>query len=98
MSYEPITDLFIYDFRTSEWKRGKDMPSKRSFFAIGSYQGRVYVAGGHDENKNALKSAWVYDPERDEWSELTQMNQERDECEGLVVNDEFWVVGGYATE
>ncbi|KAI4317483.1 hypothetical protein L6164_025349 [Bauhinia variegata] len=97
-TYEPVTKVFVYDFRTSQWRRGKDMPSRRSFFAIGAFQGRVYIAGGHDENKNALRTAWVYDVRRDQWTELNPMSQERDECEGMVVGDEFWVVSGYATE
>lgn len=97
-SYEPVRDVFVYDFRRSEWRRGKDMPSKRSFFAIGAHEGRIYVAGGHDENKNALKTASVYDVGNDEWSELRAMSEERDECEGRVVGDEFWVIGGYPTE
>ncbi|KAK7359249.1 hypothetical protein VNO77_01202 [Canavalia gladiata] len=97
-SYEPLTAVFVYDFRTSEWQRGRDMPEKRSFFAIGSGQGRIYVAGGHDENKNALSTAWAYDPRSDEWAGLAQMSRERDECEGVVIGDEFWVVSGYSTE
>ncbi|KAL2343327.1 hypothetical protein Fmac_004612 [Flemingia macrophylla] len=97
-TYEPLTAVFIYDFRTNGWRRGRDMPEKRSFFAIGSGLGRVYVAGGHDENKNALRTAWAYDPRGDEWASLGRMGRERDECEGVVVGGEFWVVSGYATE
>ncbi|KAM7278941.1 hypothetical protein ACFE04_006075 [Oxalis oulophora] len=103
-SYEPVREVFVYDYTTSRWRIGKEMPSKRSFFAVGVDSGRVYVAGGHDENKNALKTGWVYDLVSDEWSELTQMSQERDECEGVVmVNNntgekEFWVVSGYRTD
>lgn len=97
-SYDPIVDVFVYDFTRCAWRKGRDMPSKRSFFAIGASDGRVYVAGGHDENKNALKSAWVYDLRRDEWSELPPMNQGRDECEGLIAGGEFWVISGYDTE
>lgn len=97
-SYEPLTAVFVYDFKTSEWRKGRDMPGKRSFFAIGSAMGRVYVAGGHDENKNALSTAWAYDPRSDEWAVLGPMGRERDECEGVVVGDEFWVVSGYGTE
>lgn len=97
-SYNPVTDVFVYDFTTRRWRRGNDMPSKRSFFAIGAFSGRVYIAGGHDENKNALESAWVYDLRKDEWAELTRMSQERDECEGVVIGNEFWVVSGYGTE
>ncbi|PRQ35714.1 putative F-box domain, galactose oxidase, beta-propeller [Rosa chinensis] len=96
-TYKPVTDVFVYEFTTCRWRRGAAMPSKRSFFAIGSRGSRVYVAGGHDESKNALKSAWVYDLRRDEWAELTQMSRERDECHGVVIGDEFWVVSGYGT-
>ncbi|KAL4304502.1 hypothetical protein GQ457_10G028670 [Hibiscus cannabinus] len=99
VSYDPVTDVFIYDFTTQQWKRGKDMPSKRSFFAIGACSGRVYIAGGHDENKNALRTAWVYDLRNDEWTQLGDLSKERDECEGVVIGeDEFWVVSGYGTE
>lgn len=97
-NYEPLTAVFVYDFRTGRWRRGRDMPVKRSFFAIGSGRGRVYVAGGHDENKNAASTAWAYDPRSDDWVGLDPMTTERDECEGVVVGDEFWVVSGYATE
>ncbi|KAL5720287.1 hypothetical protein ACHQM5_012966 [Ranunculus cassubicifolius] len=98
VSYDPLKEVFIYDFTTQLWKQGKDMPSKRSFFAASSIKGKIFIAGGHDEWKNALKSAWVYDVREDNWSELTQMSQERDECEGLSVGNEFWVVSGYGTE
>ncbi|GLT74241.1 hypothetical protein SLA2020_460480 [Shorea laevis] len=98
VSYDPIRDVFVYDFTTQRWRQGKEMPSKRSFFAIGACSGRVYVAGGHDENKNALKTGLVYDLRMDEWTELPPMSKERDECEGMVIGDEFWVVSGYGTD
>ncbi|KAE8730010.1 hypothetical protein F3Y22_tig00003041pilonHSYRG00519 [Hibiscus syriacus] len=53
VNYDPVTDVFIYDFMSQQWRQGKDMPSKRSFFAIGACSGRIFIAGGHDENKNA---------------------------------------------
>ncbi|RVX09774.1 F-box/kelch-repeat protein [Vitis vinifera] len=97
-SYDPVKDVFVYDFTTRRWKQGRDMPSKRSFFAAGELEGRIFVAGGHDDSKNALSTAWVYDVRRDEWSELTRMSDERDECQGVVIGSEFWVVSGYGTE
>ncbi|KAK4762414.1 hypothetical protein SAY86_008182 [Trapa natans] len=101
-SYDPVSDVFVYDFTAGEWHAGAPMPSKRSFFAAAGVGGRVYVAGGHDEGKNAMRSAWAYDPRGDEWAELPQLSQERDECEGLTVaadgGGEFWAVSGYATE
>lgn len=97
-SYDPVTRIFVFDFVTRQWKQGKDMPSKRSFFAIGGLKGRVYVAGGHDPDKNALDSAWVYDILEDEWTELTRMSERRDECQGMIIGSEFWVISGYDTE
>ncbi|XP_071690435.1 F-box/kelch-repeat protein At2g44130-like [Rutidosis leptorrhynchoides] len=97
-SWEPLRDVFVYEFTTRRWTHRVDMPSTRSLFAVGAYNGKVYVAGGHDENKNALKSAWVYDVITDEWTELTQMSEERDECEGMVIGSEFWVVSGFETD
>ncbi|XP_031248980.1 F-box/kelch-repeat protein At2g44130-like [Pistacia vera] len=98
VSYDPVCDVFVYEFAMQRWRKGKDMPMKMSFFAVGSHSGRVYVAGGHDENKNALRTGWVYDLRLDEWTELPQLSQERDECEGVVIGDGFWVVSGYGTE
>ncbi|KAK4788912.1 hypothetical protein SAY86_020231 [Trapa natans] len=100
VSYDPLTDVYVYDFTSCRWEKRAPMPARCSFFAAAgsSIDGRVYVAGGHDEGKNALRSAWAYDVRRDAWAELTPMGQARDECEGLVIGREFWVVSGYATE
>lgn len=97
-SWEPVKDVFMYEFTTRRWSQCKDMPSSRSFFAVGAKDGKVYVAGGHDDSKNALNSAWVYDICTDEWTELTRMSEDRDECQGIIMGNEFWVVSGYDTD
>lgn len=97
-SYQPVSDVLVYEFTTQRWSQGKKMPDTRSFFAAGELNGRIIIAGGHDENKNALSSAWAYDLTNNEWSELTQMSQERDECEGVVIGSMFCVISGYKTE
>ncbi|KAK9672136.1 hypothetical protein RND81_12G079300 [Saponaria officinalis] len=76
---------------------------QESFFAAAAVDGGVYVVGGHDARKNALRTAEVYDVEADEWRKLPEMAEERDECHGIVLKDEnnsvkFWVVSGYGTE
>ncbi|KAG6429054.1 hypothetical protein SASPL_107093 [Salvia splendens] len=96
--WEPVRDVFVYEFTTRRWTQCADMPSTRSFFAMGAAEGKVLVAGGHDESKNALRSAWAFDVKEGVWSELSGMSEERDECEGVVMGSEFWVVSGYGTE
>lgn len=98
VNWEPLRGVFVYEFTTREWTQRVEMPSTRSFFATGACDGKVYVAGGHDESKNALNSAWVYDIVKDEWTELARMSEERDECEGVMIGSEFWVVSGYDTD
>lgn len=77
------------------------MSVPRSFFACGVVgPSTVCVAGGHDSQKNALRSAEVYDVETDQWEMLPDMIEERDECQGLSWegDSKFWVVSGYGTE
>ncbi|OEL12922.1 F-box/kelch-repeat protein [Dichanthelium oligosanthes] len=98
-TWAPMDAVFVYDFLTGTWRRGAPMPGpRRSFFACAAVGGAVYVAGGHDEEKNALRSALAYDPEADAWAELPDMAEERDEPRGLCVGGRFLVVGGYPTQ
>jgi hypothetical protein len=99
-TWAPMDAVFVYDFLTGAWRRGAPMPGpRRSFFACAAVGGAVYVAGGHDEEKNALRSALAYDPDADAWAWLPDMTEERDEPRGLCVSDgSFLVVGGYPTQ
>lgn len=99
---EPVSDVYILDLiGGARWRRAASMSVARSFFACGLVgQSMVYVAGGHDNQKNALQSAEVYDVNADEWRLLPPMAEERDECQGLSWEGDsrFWVLSGYSTE
>jgi len=100
-TWAPTAAVHVYDFLSGAWRRGADMPPpRRSFFACAAVggSGKVFVAGGHDEEKNALRSAAVYDAESDTWTALPDMARERDEPRGVCVGGKFVVVGGYPTE
>ncbi|KAK3409716.1 hypothetical protein EUGRSUZ_J01812 [Eucalyptus grandis] len=96
-TYEPVADVFAYDFAA---QGGVAMPRRASFFTVGTHDGRVYMARGHNEGKNALRLAWAYNVGRGEWAELPLMSHGRDKCEGVVAAEgrSFWVVSGYGTE
>ena len=76
LTYDPICHVSVYDFVTRQWKKGKSMPAQRTLFAIGGLDGRIFMAGGHDLEKNASKLVWAYNVLEDEWTELTQMSEE----------------------
>lgn len=99
-SWKASNSVFVYNFLTAKWRRGTDMPGgPRTFFACASdSRSRVFVAGGHDDEKNALRSALAYDVETDEWVQLPDMATERDECTAVFRRGSFVVVGGYKTE
>ncbi|KAJ3691933.1 hypothetical protein LUZ60_012283 [Juncus effusus] len=90
--------VFIYDFTTGSWRRGAPLPGpKRSFFSCAASENLVFVTGGHDNEKNALKSGFAYDVAADAWVPLPDMSIERDEPKGIFVHGEFMVLGGYIT-
>ncbi|KAK6148891.1 hypothetical protein DH2020_016416 [Rehmannia glutinosa] len=99
VTWEVSSGVFIYDFISATWRRGSDMPGpRRLFFACASDSDRtVFVAGGHDGEKCALKSAMAYDVARDEWSHLPDMSAERDESKGVYHGGKFHVISGYET-
>ena len=99
-SWKASNSVFIYNFLSAKWRRGADMPGgPRTFFACSSDHDRtVYVAGGHDDEKNALRSAIAYDVARDAWFPLPDMARERDECKAVLRDGILLVVGGYSTE
>ncbi|CAL5373623.1 unnamed protein product [Camellia sinensis] len=100
LTWQVLDSVFIYNFVSGMWRRGADMPGgKRLFFGCASDSNQmVYVAGGHDKEKNALKSILAYDVTKNKWIKLPDMKKERDECKGLFHDGKFYVIGGYPTE
>ncbi|KAM7255668.1 hypothetical protein ACFE04_008566 [Oxalis oulophora] len=92
--------VYIFDFITATWRRGAGMPGvRRSLFGCASDSDKmVYVAGGHDEDKNALKSVLMYDVVNDVWVTLPDMAYERDECKAVFHSGMLHVISGYSTE
>ncbi|XP_040377317.1 F-box/kelch-repeat protein At1g80440-like [Oryza brachyantha] len=98
-TWAPTDAVHVYDFLSGAWRSGAAMPGpRRSFFACAAAGRWVFVAGGHDEEKNALRSAAAYDAEADAWVTLPDMATDRDEARGVSVGGRFVVVGGYPTE
>uniref|UniRef100_A0A0D9VH83 F-box domain-containing protein n=1 Tax=Leersia perrieri TaxID=77586 RepID=A0A0D9VH83_9ORYZ len=94
-------DVRVLDVSTGTWRRGAAMPDARGFFGCaGGGGGEVYVAGGHDESKNALRSAYAYDVAADAWRALPDMSEERDEPQLVVETrgNRVLAASGYPTD
>jgi len=80
------------------WRHVAKMRNTRISFAAGRLQdGRVIVAGGvqYDGGRRKLRSAEIYDPSSDAWSDLPEMSSARAFCSGACMQDgRFAVLGG----
>jgi hypothetical protein len=58
---EALNTVFIYDFSSDKWSHGADMPVIGISVAFLEYQGSFTLpVSGHDEDKNLLRLAAVY--------------------------------------
>ncbi|XP_047340205.1 F-box/kelch-repeat protein At2g44130-like [Impatiens glandulifera] len=90
------TSLFVWDFVTQRWWKGKDLPSIFPFFFVVGFDRQVFI-GVYKGNESS--SVWAYDMMKDEWTELPQMSQKLSRCPELqVIGDELWVLNGCMTK
>ncbi|GLJ35157.1 hypothetical protein SUGI_0707650 [Cryptomeria japonica] len=93
-----IHPVFHYDFRSSKWSRGADMPTARAHFACSaSPEGLIYIAGGMDNDEKSEFGAAVYDVDQNKWELLPDMNQSGG-FTGAFLDDKFWVMKGNLQE
>ncbi|KAF3973952.1 hypothetical protein CMV_002662 [Castanea mollissima] len=95
----PVYGLTVYEPKTGIWSELPPIPglSNRLTMFCRRVLGRIWW-GGHDDDKNALKSVIAYDITKDEWIPLPDMAQERDQCKVIFHRGKLHVIGGYCTE
>jgi len=59
--------------------------------------GKIYVAGGSDENEKRLNTLWIYDPQADKWTSGASMKVAR-ECDVVAKGDTIYAIGGFDGE
>eukprot|EP00249_Psilotum_nudum_P011935 c23478_g1_i1 orf=183-1451(+) len=93
--------VFRYDQVSSQWERLSDMTHPRGSFACGVSEDFVIVAGGGSRHVqfpaegNRLSAVERYDIKEDRWHALQDLHKIRAGCVGFLLDDEFWVMGGY---
>ena len=66
-----LQDVQIFDFKTETWSRGAEMPRRREGIVV-AYKGKIYAPGGYDY-PSAIRDFQVYDPAKNQWSELPKL-------------------------
>ncbi|KAF9613928.1 hypothetical protein IFM89_013175 [Coptis chinensis] len=78
--------------RTNKWHRAPDMLRRRHFFGACVMNNCLYIAGGESEGVHRfLRSAEVYDPNKNRWSFVADMGTSMVPFIGVVYNGR-WVL------
>ena len=90
-----------YNPATNTWSGLKaKMPTARSGGGWGTYQGKIYVAGGEvstPELAGAFRAVEVYDPAANVWTKMPPMPMPRHGVAGAVLGNRFHLVSGMIT-
>lgn len=86
--------VIFYSARTNKWHRAPDMLRKRHFFGSCVINNCLYVAGGECEGiQRTLRSAEVYDPNKNRWSLIADMSTAMVPYIGVVYNGKWFLKG-----
>ncbi|KAJ1406079.1 Kelch-type beta propeller [Sesbania bispinosa] len=89
-----IRRVIFYSARTNKWHRAPDMLRKRHLFCSCAINNCLYAAGGECEgNQRVLRSAEVYDPNRNRWNFISEMSTAMVPFIGVVHNGTWFVKG-----
>lgn len=100
MTVEPALDHpYIFDTRTSLWKRGSPFKVPRKWCVCGVVDEKVYVASGSgkDWSQELSKSAEVYNLENDKWEALQNLSTSKFSGEAMNAvsnNNKLYFVSG----
>jgi len=79
---------------SGQWKTLAPLSIPRSHPAVVSFQGKIYAFGGGGDHFKSLGISEVYDPEVNQWSELSSMPTIRSGAAAAVLGDRIFVLGG----
>jgi N-acetylneuraminic acid mutarotase len=89
--YDPVTD---------QWGPLKAaIPTARSAVAFGTYRGKIYVAGGEDQDSrqlSAFRAVEAFDPVTNTWTILPSMQFPRHGLAGAFIGNRLHLVSGDA--
>ncbi|KAL5982885.1 hypothetical protein ACLOJK_016964 [Asimina triloba] len=86
--------VVYYSARTNKWHRVPDMLRRRQFFGSCVINNYLYVAGGESEGVHrSLRSAEVYDPNKNRWSFIADMSSGMVPFIGVVYDGRWFLKG-----
>lgn len=80
--------------QVEKWSKKTDMPTARYLPASASINGKIYVIGGWNDQRNPLATVEEYDPTTDKWSKKANTLTPRFQFCACAVNGKIYAVGG----
>ncbi|NWI62700.1 KLH23 protein, partial [Todus mexicanus] len=95
--WHPLSEVHVWDPLTNAWVQGTEMPDHtRESYGVTSLGPDIYVTGGYrTESIEALDTVWIYNTERDEWTEGCPMLDARYYHCAVSLSGCIYALGGY---
>jgi N-acetylneuraminic acid mutarotase len=94
----PIPDVYIYNPRKAEWRKGPAIPEGRRRGAAGVvvYNDKIYLVNGIIDGHYDGHVNWLdeFDPKTGNWRQLPDSPNARDHFQAAVSRDQLFVAGG----
>ena len=84
----------VYDPEMNRWDSVAALPQPLDHVASAAYDGKIYVVGGFDKDRNPTNKLYIYDPNEDEWKEGKNMPTRRAASTAEFLNGILYVAGG----
>jgi N-acetylneuraminic acid mutarotase len=92
-----FSNILEYDIETDKWITKCDMPEPRFNHFSEVIDGKIYIAGGFtvkDGRHPGVLSTLRYDPAKNQWDTLADLNHERHLAGSCIFDDKIYVFGG----
>lgn len=97
--FQHFQTTVLFDLATKEWKHGANMHDKRCYVSAtkfkDSYGRQLICACGGMNGASRLKTAEMYDYQRDEWTEISSMSHLRSDGAVVTVDNKVVAIGGF---
>jgi N-acetylneuraminic acid mutarotase len=93
-SFQPVAATFVFDGST--WRRLADQPIARGAATAQAIDGKIYVAGGGNDDTSTRNELYVYDPASDAWTQRASLSVSREHLASCTVGGKMAVVGGWS--
>ena len=90
-----LSSVLVYDILTDTWSEAAPLPQALHHVAVTTDGKKVYVLGGLSGlAERPVDEAYAYDPLRNAWEELGQLNDFRGDAAAAYLKDSVVILGG----